>query len=130
MKKLIYLFVVAIMFSVLETKPLTAQESNSIEGTWHATWETPAGTMESVYTFILEGEVLKGKVVTDFNGHKNQTEIKEGKINGTEVSFKDILAGMGMEITYNGKLENNEIKFTRKVGDFGTEEAVAKRIQD
>jgi hypothetical protein len=32
-----------------------------------------------------------------------------------------------LRITYTGKISDNEIKFTRKVGDFGSSEATAKR---
>jgi len=33
-------------------------------------------------------------------------------------------------ITYTGTVAGDEIKFTRKVGDFATEELVAKRKKD
>jgi hypothetical protein len=32
-------------------------------------------------------------------------------------------------ITYTGKISGDEIKFTRKVGDFATEEITAKRVK-
>ena len=32
-----------------------------------------------------------------------------------------------INITYTGKISGDEIKFTRKVGDFGSSEATAKR---
>ena len=38
--------------------------------------------------------------------------------------------GNQVSITYTGKVAGDEIKFTRKVGDFATEEFVAKRVKD
>ena len=37
--------------------------------------------------------------------------------------------GNPLVITYTGKISGDEIKFTRKVGDFATEEVVAKRAK-
>ena len=55
--------------------------------------------------------------------------LKEGKIEGDTVSFVEPLniQGNDLRITYTGKISDNEIKFTRQVGDFATTEAVAKR---
>ena len=48
---------------------------------------------------------------------------------GDKVSFVEMLNFQDNEIriTYTGKISGNEIKFTRKVGDFATEDIVAKR---
>jgi hypothetical protein len=35
-----------------------------------------------------------------------------------------------VRITYTGKVAADEIKFTRKVGDFATEEFTAKRVTE
>jgi len=37
--------------------------------------------------------------------------------------------GNAIPIRYSGKVSGDEIKFTRKVGDFATEEFVAKRVK-
>ena len=57
------------------------------------------------------------------------TEIKEGTIKGDAVFFVENLEfnGMAIRIEYTGKLAGDEIKFTRKVADFATEDLVAKR---
>jgi hypothetical protein len=57
--------------------------------------------------------------------------IQEGKIAGDDVSFVENMSFQGMEIRieYSGKLTGDELKLTRKVGDFATEELVAKRVR-
>ena len=56
-------------------------------------------------------------------------EIADGTIKGDDVSFVENLDfnGNKIAITYTGKISGDEIKLTRKVGDFATEELVAKR---
>jgi hypothetical protein len=57
------------------------------------------------------------------------TEIKEGAIEGDNISFVENIDfnGNAIRIEYAGKISGDEIKFTRKVGDFATEDFVAKR---
>ena len=63
------------------------------------------------------------------NGEKREAELKEGKAAGDTISFVEMLSlqGNDIRITYQGKLSTNEIRFTRQVGEFATEELVAKR---
>ena len=55
--------------------------------------------------------------------------MKEGKVDGGTLTFVEPLKIQDNEIkiTYTGKISGDEIKFTRKVGDFGSSEATAKR---
>ena len=48
---------------------------------------------------------------------------------GDQIAFTEPLEFQGQKIpvTYTGTIAGDEIKFTRKVGDFATEELVAKR---
>ena len=54
------------------------------------------------------------------------------RVSGDDVTFveKVNIQGNEIAITYTGKVVGDEIKFTRKVGDFATEEFVAKRVKD
>lgn len=59
-----------------------------------------------------------------------ESEVRDGKIEGTTVTFKETLTFMEMaiEISYTGQIVSaDEIKFTRTVGEFATEELVARR---
>jgi hypothetical protein len=52
-------------------------------------------------------------------------------VEGDKVSFVENLTyqGMTIRIEYTGKISGDEIKFTRKVADFATEELTAKRAK-
>jgi len=99
-----------------------------ISGKWSAEFETQIGVQKYVFTLDQDGENLSGKANSEIGETKNETELVEGKVDGNTVSFAEMLTFQGNEIriTYQGKVEGNEIKFTRKVGDFATEELVAK----
>ena len=56
----------------------------------------------------------------------------EGKVEGDKVSFVENLSFQGMDIRIvdSGTIVSaDEIKFTRNVMDFATEELVAKRVK-
>ena len=100
-----------------------------ISGTWKASFDTQIGQQNYTYTFAVKDGVLTGKIQSDMGG---TTDITEGKVNGDAVSFVEIFKYQDMEIriTYTGKVTSpEEIKFTRQVADFATEELVAKRVK-
>ena len=100
-----------------------------VTGTWKAEFETQRGLQK--YTFNLKqvGTSVTGKASAERDGEKREAELKEGKIEGDTVTFVEPLKIQDNEIkiTYTGKVSGTEIKFTRKVGDFGSSEATAKR---
>jgi hypothetical protein len=74
-----------------------------------------------------DGEKLTGTAKNDHGS----TEISQGTIKGDDVSFVENIdfQGTPLVITYTGKISGDEIKFTRKVGEFATEELTAKRVK-
>ncbi len=106
--------------------PASAEE---VSGTWTAEFDTQRGLQK--YTFVLksDGNALTGKATAELDGQKREIDLKEGQIEGDTVSFLEILKLQDREIriAYTGKVSADGIKFTRKVGDFGSSEAVAKR---
>jgi len=58
--------------------------------------------------------------------------LKDGKLKDDQITFYENFSFQGndIRIDYQGKVAGDEIKFTRKVGDFATEEMTAKRVQD
>ncbi len=101
-------------------------------GKWKADFETQIGQLKYTYEFKADGDKLTGKAIRVRDGEKTETEIKEGKISGDEISFAETVKFQDQEvrIDYKGKLAGDEIKFTRKVGDFATTEIVAKREKE
>lgn len=96
-------------------------------GKWKAQFDSQWGVQNYTYYFQVEGTKLTGKAVSD----RGETSITEGKVDGDNISFVEVLTFNGMEvrITYTGKIAGDEIKFTRRVGEFATEEVVAKRLK-
>jgi enterochelin esterase-like enzyme len=100
-----------------------------VTGTWKAEFDTPRGLQK--YTFALKqaGTGVTGKASVERDGEKREAELKEGKVEDDTITFVEPLKIQDNElrITYTGKISGNEIKFTRKVGEFGSAEATAKR---
>jgi hypothetical protein len=96
-------------------------------GKWTAEFDTQMGVQKYTYEFHVDGATLTGKAISE----RGETAIQEGKIDGDNISFVEVLNfdGNEIKITYTGKIDGDTIKFTRKVGDFATEELVAKRVK-
>ena len=112
------LFIVVLTFSAIAF-------AAAIDGAWTATFDTPIGEQHYTYTFKADGEKLTGTAKNDMG----ETPIEEGVIKGDDVTFTENLdfQGQKLSIKYKGKMNGDEIKFTRQVGDFGSEDFVAKR---
>src|SRR5689334_8068087 len=100
-----------------------------ITGTWKAEFNTQRGLQKYTFTLKQDGKSVTGKANVEREGEKREAELKEGKVEGDTVTFVEPLKIQDNEIkiTYTGKISGNEIKFIRKVGDFGSSEATAKR---
>jgi F5/8 type C domain len=103
-----------------------------VTGKWKAEFESPVGHLKYTYDLKADGDKLTGKAMRELDGAKTEAEIKEGKLDGDEVSFVELLRrdDQDVRIEYKGKVAGDEIKFTRKVGDFATMEIVARREKE
>ena len=106
--------------------------AGDVTGKWKSEFDTQIGKQKYRYDFKVDGDKLTGRAVGDIAGEKSDTEISQGKIKGVEISFVETVKFQGQDIRvdYTGKVAGDEIKFTRKVGEFATEEMVAKRVTD
>ncbi len=102
-----------------------------LTGTWKTEFDSQIGQQKYTYTFKQDGTNLMGKASSEANDQKREAELKEGRVDGDKVSFVEMLNFNDSEIriAYTGRLSTNEneIRFTRAVGDFAKEEIVAKR---
>jgi len=82
----------------------------------------------------VDGGNLTGKATRTVDDAKTETDITEGKVSGDDVSFVEMLKipdqDQAIRIQYTGKVAGDEIKLTRAVGEFATNEIVAKRATD
>ncbi len=100
-----------------------------ISGTWKAEFDTQRGLQKYTFTLKQDGTAVTGKASVEREGEKRDVEFKEGKIDGDTVTFVELLKIQDREINivFTGKVSDGDIKLTRKVGDFGSSEATAKR---
>src|SRR4051812_49250746 len=100
-----------------------------LTGRWKAEFNTQRGLQKYTFTLKQDGTSVTGKANVEREDEKREAALKEGKVEGDTVTFVEPLKIQDNEIriTYTGKISRNEIKFTRKAGDFGSSEATAKR---
>jgi hypothetical protein len=117
-------------FAVAFTGTVRADES--VAGKWTAQFDSQIGVQKYIYDFKVNGTNLTGTALGERQMGTNEVAIAEGKINGDEISFVEPLKFQDQEIRieYKGKISGDEIKFTRTVGDFATEDLVAKRVKE
>lgn len=103
--------------------------AGDLAGRWTAEFESPIGVQKYVYEFKKTGDVLDGEATYDHSMGKGRVALKNLKVDGDKVSFEEPLTIEGNTITilYSGTLAGDEMKLTRVVGDFGTEQLTAKR---
>jgi hypothetical protein len=98
-----------------------------IRGNWIAEMPGTQGTVETVFSFKVDGTKLTG-TVSDPQG---ETALSNGKIDGDKISFVVIRSSGKNEtkLVYRGTVFLNEIKFTLKIqgGTGQPQEFVARR---
>jgi hypothetical protein len=107
---------------------LTPLAAADITGKWASSFDTQIGKQEYTYDFVVKDGKLTGKMKSNIG----ESDVLDGKVEGDTVTFGELLKFEGMEIkiTYTGTIVSaDEIKFTRNVADFATEELVAKRVK-
>jgi hypothetical protein len=118
-------FVLIIAFLLAGVSSAFAAE---VSGKWKASFDTQIGVQNYTYTFKVDGVKLSGTAESEHG----KSALEEGAVSGDSVTFVENLnfQGNSIRIDYKGTIVGDEIKFTRKVGDFATEELVAKRVKD
>lgn len=87
-------------------------------GKWEATISGPQGEMAFVFELKADGEALTGTISNEMMG---ESEIKDGKVSGDEVSFKQQMERGPRVVTfsYAGKINGDELELTRTVEGMG-----------
>jgi hypothetical protein len=101
-------------------------------GRWTAEFDTQVGPQKYTFQLAVAGEKVTGKAFFERMGGKGEAELQEGKLVGDRVFFVETFDAMGspVRIEYTGTLKGDEIAFARKVGEFATEQFVARRAKD
>lgn len=116
-------------FSLPFVGPASAAD---VAGKWHAEFDTQIGIQKYVYDFKTDGDTITGKASFERENAKGEVDLKEIRVSGDDISFMEPLDfdGQQIRIDYKGKISGDEMKLTRQVGEFATEEIVAKRAKE
>lgn len=114
---------------VLGLVTISSVQAVDVTGTWNAEFDTIIGVQKYTFTLKQDGETVTGKAASDIGGEKRTAELRGGKLDGDTITFVEILDFQGneLQIAYKGPVSGDEIKFSRKVGEFAAEEFVATR---
>jgi hypothetical protein len=86
--------------------------SADINGQWTAEWTDYGGgsPRHNTFTFRQDGNTLTGAVKSE----GGELQIREGKVNGDDVSFvlAQKIGNREVTLSYTGRVSGNEIKFT------------------
>jgi enterochelin esterase-like enzyme len=107
----------------------TAAIAADVSGQWRAEFDSQIGLQKYAFAFQLNDGKLTAKATAEVDGQKRDVEFKEAKLAGDTLTFVEMrqIQDNEVRIEYTGKVGGSEIKFTRKVGDFATNEFAAKR---
>ncbi len=113
--------------SLYQFAPLLFNEG--VTGKWNAKFDTRRGEQAYQFTFQQVDNRVSGSATAVLDGQKRDVELKNVKLEGDTLSFTETLQVQDrtMDITYVGKVEANQIRFKRSVGEFGSTESVATR---
>lgn len=102
--------VIASMLMLVLCAPAFAAD---IDGKWSGTVQGPAGDTPVSFTFKSDGAKLTGSTPSPLDGA--EVAIKEGKIDGKNITFKlslDFGAGMPFDFDYKGVVSATDLKLT------------------
>jgi hypothetical protein len=118
--------------SLLAADSNSGADSARVAGKWKSEFDTPVGHLKYVYELKGSGDKLTGTAVRERDGSKTEIELKEAAATGDQISFVEPIKiqDQDVRIEYKGKLSGDEMKLTRKVGDFASMEVIAHRVKE
>jgi hypothetical protein len=122
-----------ILSAALALVCLGAARGADVAGKWRAEFDSQVGKQTYTFEFKIDGQKLTGKATFERQDQKGEVELKEGKVIKGEVSFVEPakIQDQEIRIEYKGGLTgDDELKLTRKVGEFATYDIVAKRVKE
>jgi hypothetical protein len=116
----------AVLALLVFALPAAAAE---LTGRWTAEFDSPIGVQKYVFEFKKSGDALAGDATFERSIGNGAVPLQNVKVEGDKVSFDEPLTidGNSITIKYSGTLTGDELKLTRVVGDFGSEQLTATR---
>jgi hypothetical protein len=106
--------------------------AESVVGKWKAEFDSQIGVQKYTYDFKLDGTNFTGRAASETQMGTNDVALADIKVSQDEITFTEPMKFQdnAINIAYTGKINGDEIKFHRKVGDVAEEDLVAKRVTD
>jgi hypothetical protein len=110
----------------------TVRAEDSVAGTWKGQFNSQIGPQKRTFEFKVQGTNLTGKAIAEREMGTNEVVLSEGTVSTNGIFFVETFTydGNDIRIEYTGKVSGDEIKFHRKVGDFGEQDFTAKRVKE
>jgi enterochelin esterase-like enzyme len=101
-----------------------------VSGRWKAEFDTQVGLQQYVFNFQVSDGNVTAKATAVTNGEKRDVEFQDVRLEGDKLVFVELrqIQARQISIEFTGKVAERSIQFTRKVGDFGTQESEATRV--
>ena len=102
----------------------------TLSGQWQAQFDTLIGVQKYHFDFQVQDGKVTAKAVAETGDQKRNVEFKEARLEDDTLTFVEMrqIQDREIRIEYTGKVGDKGIKFTRKVGDFGSQESEATRV--
>lgn len=106
--------------------PATAKAA----GKWQGEFDSRIGLQKYLFDFQVTDGKLTAKAVAEAREEKRDVEFKEPNLSGDTLTFVEMrqIQDNEIRIEYTGKVGDQGIQFTRKAGDFGSQEFLATRV--
>ena len=117
----------------IATEQLTARRAApafDIAGRWQAEFETQVGLQKYRFDFQTNDGNFTAKGSAEAGDQTRNIEFKDAKISGDTLTFVEMRQIQDREIAieFTGKANDKGIQLTRKVGEFGSQQALATRV--
>ena len=132
MRRLTTLLAFAAMAVLVTAGAIQAQPAKAVDitGQWTASFDTQIGMQNYTYDFVVKDGKLTGKAKSSLSDAA--TDLQRRHSGGDTVKFVETFNSRGTKSASHTPAKitsEDEIKFTRNVAEFATEELVAKRVK-
>lgn len=119
-----------LILAVLLTGLTLSTRAADVAGKWVGEFDTQVGHQKYTFNFQKSGDKLEATAEADSDQGKRDVKFVDVKQTGDTLTFGEMrqIQDNEIRIDYTGKVSENEIKFTRKVGDFGSTDFTAKPL--
>jgi hypothetical protein len=104
-----------LVFAAIWLMAAVVQAQSGLAGKWTGEEQSPAGAVPVVLQLSVKSSSVTGSVIV---GESPAQAISEGKLDGKKLTFKTttFLNGKEVPISWEGEVQDNELRFVRTLG--------------